>query len=136
MIVAGGELLVELVQRLARPEQSSRTGGLALEAPTATTSLLKMMVQDQSEASSSRIITAFTTMSARMNMETMEKLPRRVAGRAGWRSRRRAAASAWVCGGRAGRRGDRARCAQAGQSAHGAAPERRPESAEGGDKRG
>src|ERR1700761_3394098 len=38
-------------------------------------SLLKMMVQDQSEASSSRIITAFTTMSARRNMETMEKLP-------------------------------------------------------------
>src|SRR2546421_403377 len=33
------------------------------------------MVQDQSEASSSRIITAFTMMSARMNMETMAKLP-------------------------------------------------------------
>ena len=37
--------------------------------------LLKMMVQDQSEARSSSTITAFTTMSARRNMETMEKLP-------------------------------------------------------------
>ena len=30
---------------------------------------------NQDEASSSRIITAFTTMSARMNIETIEKLP-------------------------------------------------------------
>src|SRR5215813_10925551 len=34
-----------------------------------------MMVQDQSEATSNRIITAFTMMSARMNMEMMEKFP-------------------------------------------------------------
>src|SRR5258708_34851262 len=34
-----------------------------------------MMAQDNSEANSNRIITAFTIMSARINMETKEKCP-------------------------------------------------------------
>ena len=62
MIVAGGELLIKLVQRLARPEESSRTCRALRLRPDSAIHLLKMMVQDHSEASSRRIITAFTTI--------------------------------------------------------------------------